>query len=443
MPMLKVGRRLVSRDGQHVRVDRFIAAGGQGEVYEVDVEGKKYALKWYFSPTTPQQSQRAEEQRKAFETGGPFGKAPPDSRFLWPLSLVEDPSKKTFGYLMNLLPPNYQGLERLVLGKMRPAPSFRILCKAAIDLAECFRKLHAQGLCYKDINLGGPLMDPKTGNILICDCDNVRYNKTPGNIIFIFFAAPELIRNEGDCRRKTDWHSLAVLLFYMFVRHHPLDGARELKINVFNEIAQREFYGRNPIFIFDPDDDSNRPVRGFHDNAIRNWKIYPRFIHRLFTRAFTNGLHTPDERVKEGEWISAFSRLRDSLYHCRAPKCRATNFFDFEAFRNGHHQNCWRCGQHSVLPPRIEIGDRTILFNHEAELFPHHMGIRLDFSKAIAKVTQHPTDPKKWGLKNLSSNDWNCTTKDGRTLVVPPKKSLPILHGMNIQFGSVEGQLFS
>jgi len=441
MPMLKIGRRLVSREGQNVRIDRFIASGGQGEVYEVDVEGRKYALKWYFTPVTPEQEQRAEEQRSAFAANGPFSKAPPDPRFLWPLSLVEDPNKKTFGYLMDLLQPNYQGLEKLVLGKMKPSPSFRILCKAAINLAECFRKLHAQGLCYKDINLGGPLLDPRTGDIVICDCDNVRYNKTPGNIIFIFFAAPELIRNEGDCRRKTDWHSLAVLLFYMFIRHHPLDGARELKINVFNEVAQREFYGRNPIFIFDPENESNRPVRGFHDNAIRNWEIYPSFLRRLFTRAFTNGLHNPDERVKEGEWISAFSRLRDCLYYCS--HCSSPNFFDFEALRNGQYQNCWRCDQASVLPIRLEIGDRTILFNHEAELFPHHMGVRLDFSKVIAKVSQHPKDPKKWGLQNLSDNDWNCTTSDGRSLVVPPKRTLPLLHGLRIQFGSVEGQLLS
>ena len=99
-----------------------------------------------------------------------------------------------------------------MLGKMKPSPSFRILCKAAIDLAECFRKLHAQGLCYKDINLGGPFIDPSTGDVMICDTDNVRVNKTPGNIIFIFFAAPELIRNEGICQTNTDIHSLAVLL---------------------------------------------------------------------------------------------------------------------------------------------------------------------------------------------------------------------------------------
>ena len=29
-------------------VEKFLGSGGQGEVYEVSIQGKKYALKWYF-----------------------------------------------------------------------------------------------------------------------------------------------------------------------------------------------------------------------------------------------------------------------------------------------------------------------------------------------------------------------------------------------------------
>lgn len=441
MPMLTIGQRLLTKDGSTVHVERFLASGGQGEVYEVSSLGRKYALKWYFYPTTPSQVNQAEEQRKAFDSAGPFAQAAPDQRFLWPITLVEDPKRRTFGYLMDLLPSKFQGLEKLVLGKMQPTPNFHILCKAAINLADSFRLLHAQGLCYKDINLGGPFMDPKTGDIVICDCDNVRYNKTPGNIIFVFFAAPELINNTDICTRKTDWHSLAVLLFYMFVRHHPLDGKRQLEINVFNEVAQREFYGKEPIFIFDPQDTRNQAVRGFHDNALRNWNIYPNFLKRLFTRAFTVGLQNPDERVKEGEWIGGFSRLRDSLYYCS--HCASPNFFDFEALDNGQHQGCWRCAQNSVLPMRLEIGDRRILCNHQAELYPHHLGNRLDFSSVVAKIAQHPHNPDKWGLQNTSNQEWECISSDGKSVFVAPGKSVPLKHGLTLRFGTVEGKLIS
>mgnify|MGYP000392109233 CR=1 FL=1 len=441
MAMLKIGQRLRTREGANVQIERFLAAGGQGEVYEVTSEGQHYALKWYYYPTTSEQVTQMQEMKAAFADQGPFSKAPPDSRFLWPITLVTDPKNRTFGYLMDLLPSQYQGLEKLVLGKMRPVPNFHVLCTAAIQLAESFRNLHAQGLCYKDINLGGPFINPNTGDIVICDCDNVRYNKTPGNIIFIFFAAPELIRGEGNCTSKTDWHSLAVLLFYMFVRHHPLEGKRQLQINVFNEIAQREFYGNKPVFLFDHQDISNQAVRGFHDSAIRNWSIYPKFIKRLFSRSFGIGLHSPDERVKESEWIEAFSKLRDALFYCS--HCQSPNFFDFEAHANGNHLSCWRCKQQSSLPLQLQIGDRTLFCTHHMKVFAHHTHQRLNFSQEVARVAQHPHNPSRWGLKNTGVQAWIVTTNEGKSLEVPVGRSLPLKHGLTIQFGTTTGQLLS
>ena len=53
MPLLKIGQRLKTREGAIVQVERFLASGGQGEVYEVTSERQKFALKWYYFPTTP------------------------------------------------------------------------------------------------------------------------------------------------------------------------------------------------------------------------------------------------------------------------------------------------------------------------------------------------------------------------------------------------------
>ena len=437
MPHLKNGTILRNTEGQLIEVQNLIAAGGQGEVYRVRIGSKSYALKWYFPPATPSQQKQAEEQINSLHDYL-LTVSPPDHRFHWPLSMTIDKKKNSFGYIMELMEPRFQGLEKLVLGKMRPIPSFGILCKAAINLAESFRKLHNMGACYKDINLGGPFIDPKTGEIRIVDTDNVRVNGTPGNILFIFFAAPELVRGEGSCQTNTDIHSLAVLLFYMFIRHHPLDGKKQLQINAFNEIAQKEFYGKKPLFLFDPHDPSNGPVAGFHDAAIRNWKIYPGFLQRLFTRAFTDGLHEPRKRVREGEWMEAFSRLRDSLYYC---SCGVENFYDFERADQGVVQKCWRCGTETQMPYRLDIGDRKIFLNHNTELFPHHLGRTLDFSMPSAAVVQHPQNPKKWGLQNLTNTSWSMQSKQGETIQVEPNRSVPIRSGCVIQMGTVEGTI--
>ncbi|MDG1484559.1 MAG: serine/threonine protein kinase [Myxococcota bacterium] len=434
--MLKPGQLLVSGEGLVVEVVSLIGSGGQGEVYRVNVDGQGYALKWYHHPVTDGQVAVAVEQRRAL-TKYLLVNSPPDSRFLWPIGFVDEAEGRTYGYLMPLLADRFSGLESLVLGKMRPVPSFRVLCRAAIGLSECFRKLHNMGACYKDINLGGPVIDPTNGDVMVCDLDNVRINKTPGNILFVFFAAPELIRGEGSCQTNTDIHSLAVLLFYMFIRQHPLDGMQQLKVNVFNEAAQRKFYGKQPVFIFDPDNDTNRPVPGFHDHAIRNWSIYPHFLQRLFTRSFTEGLHEPALRVREGEWMEAFSRLRDSLFYCSG--CGSENFYDFERNVEGQQQPCWRCGVSTPMPMRLELGDRWILLNHNTALYGHHLGRRLDFSRALAQVSQHPQDERKWGLTNLSKESWTYRARDGGLKECAPGRSVPLRSGLVVNFGRREG----
>ena len=57
------------------------------------------------------------------------------------MTLVKDPTRKTFGY-MPLLEPRFQGLEHLVLNETRPV--LRIFCQAAI-FRRCFRKTPQHG----------------------------------------------------------------------------------------------------------------------------------------------------------------------------------------------------------------------------------------------------------------------------------------------------------
>jgi len=393
--MLPLGSTVQLQYSQTIcQVECLIGAGGQGEVYRVrtrEPDGERvHALKWYFPMWATQDQWENLQSLVQLD--------PPSSQFLWPADLAFT-ENRSFGYLMPLRGENFHGIVDLMLQTI--SPSFRALATSAFQLADSFLQLHSAGLCYRDINWGNVFLNPDSGEVLICDNDNVGIDGQAviGVLGTEKFMAPEVVRREVLPSTTTDLYSLSVLLFYLFMVHHPLEGRHEMDGTLTDRAADHRLYGTDPVFIWDPDDDSNRPVPGIHDNALIYWGIYPRFLRELFVRAFTQGLRDPQNgRVRETEWRNAAARLRDAIYYCSS--CRAENFWDESL---GSAPPCWRCHAPTVAPPRF-VGKRgVVMLNRDAELFPHHLsGSRGDFSAPVAAVVQHPSMANVWGLRNLS-----------------------------------------
>ncbi|MEO6723664.1 MAG: serine/threonine protein kinase [Blastocatellia bacterium] len=434
----------ILREGQTVRTEpsgmactaeQLLGAGGQGEVYKARLGGEAVALKWFF----PQMA--TSEQRAAIEML--VRRGAPSDRFLWPLELAADPQVQGFGYVMRLRPSRFNNIVDLM--KRRIEPTFRALATAGFNLSHDYLLLHSQGLCYRDISFGNAFFDPDTGDVLICDNDNVAVDgaATLGVLGTPRFMAPEVVRGEARPSTQTDLFSLSVLVFYMLMVHHPLEGRRETEIKCLDLPAMTKLYGTEPLFIFDPADTSNAPVPGIHDNALAFWRIYPQFLRDLFTRAFTEGLRDAHARVRESEWRAVMIRLRDSILYCA--HCSLENFNDAERLKatGGNPGLCWACAAELRLPPRIRIGKSVVMLNYDTQLFPHHIdsGRLYDFSQPVATVTQHPTNKDVWGLKNLSGERWVSTTKDGRVADVEPGRSVTLGVGTKIQFGKTEGEI--
>ncbi|HQE93935.1 MAG TPA: serine/threonine protein kinase [Anaerolineae bacterium] len=414
--------------------EKFLGGGGQGEVYRANLGGQKVALKWYFpAQATPQ-------QRTALETL--IKKGAPSDKFLWPIELTMAMDVPGYGYIMPLRGPQYKSIVDLM--KRQAEPTFRALATAGLETANSFLGLHAMGLCYRDISFGNIFFEPNSGEVLICDNDNVAVDgETAGGVLGTpRFMAPEIVRGEARPSMQTDLYSLAVLLFYMLMVHHPLEGKRESSIKCLDLPAMNKLYGTDPLFIYDPHDDSNRPVPGFHDNVLAFWPLYPQFIRDLFTKAFTDGLRDPLARVRESEWRAAMVRMRDAIIYC--PKCGAENFYSAEKLKvTGNPGACWSCGATLVLPPRMRIEDAIVMLNWDTKLYPHHIdNSRLyDFSKPIAEVNQHPADPAVWGLRNLTDEKWVITTPESEILDVAPGRSVKLVVGTKVNFGKKEGEI--
>jgi DNA-binding helix-hairpin-helix protein with protein kinase domain len=424
---LSSGQRLRARQLQtDLQVIKKIGEGTQGEVYLVDSPQGYQTVKWY----RPDQATPEQKDAIAYlvRTGPPYGAA--GRRFIWPLDLVTADETRQFGYLMARIDTERFAELGEIWAHLKPVPGIAALCEISYQLANSYRALHLSGHCYRDISAGNLMFDPKTGDVLICDNDNVGINRQSQSQVWgtLEYMAPELIRGECDPSTETDLHALAVLLFYLWVWHHPFHGEMEYRYHCWDIPAKKQVYGINPVFVFDPENTTNRlPYDPDYAIARRRWELCPPGLKALFTRAFTEGLSTPGRRVTEGEWQGLFSSLKDRVMPC--PRCRAENI----AGENGADFSCWNCK--SPIPPlpflliRRPGGNASIALALGTTLHAYHTDPGNSNGRGtteIGRVVSHPAIPGAAGIRNLSESTWRVTFPDGTIAAVPPGKAVPL-----------------
>ncbi len=414
--------------------DQFVSTEGQADAHAAEVDGQPVMLTWIFpAEATP-------EKRALLETL--IKQGPPTPGFLWPTTVVESADVPGFGYLTSPRDPRFRNIEDLV--KQWVEPTFHTLTTTLLGIVDSFTALHLKGLCHRDLSPRNVFFDPDTGDVLFVYADNIVPEGTPGAPRLLRFAAPELVRGEAAPGVQSDLHTLSTLLFYMMMVHHPLEGERALNVPAFDRVVEQRLFGADPVFIFDPYNDTNRPVPGYHNRVQDYWPLYPQFVRDLFVQAFTNGLRDPyGGRVRASEWRKALVNLRDTIIYCA--QCSAENFYDLAALKatGGKPGTCWSCHSDLALPPRLRVGDAVVMLNYNTRLYPHHVDPdkAYDFSVPVAEVTRHPTNPNIWGLRNLTLEKWVITLSDGTIKDVEPGRSMTMAPGVKINFGKREGEI--
>lgn len=426
---LKENTVLSSASGCKYTVIKLLGAGGQGEVYSVVSGAKNYALKWYFKHTA------TDEQKAILENL--IAKGKPDESFLWPMDLIEQ-GNGAFGYIMELRPKEYKSIVDLM--KRKAEPSFYNLCKAAFNLTKGYQKLHSMGYSYRDISFGNVFFNPDNGAVLICDNDNVSVNGKDDSSVYGTprFMAPEIVMRKAKPSRNTDLFSLSVLLFYMFMLNHPLEGKLEANIKCMDIFAMNRLYGEHPVFIFDPTDKSNRPLAGYQDNAIIYWDLYPKTLKNLFTQAFTTGIDAPARRVTENKWLETFANMMSEIIIC--PNCGAEVFLDEAKEESGVAHTCWNCQQNVIVPVSIVINKQRVIINQNSKLYMHHITGNGDMNTVIGTISINPNNPSMWGIRNESNENWTYIKADGIQTPVASGRSAAIIKGTKLNFGQCIGE---
>ena len=427
---LKAGTKLTSEGGVIYEVKRMLGAGGQGEVYDVESNGKHFALKWYFK-------HMATREQKAI-LDNLVTKGSPATCFLWPEDIIFHQYGESFGYIMPLRPKNYKSIVDLM--KRRAEPTFYALCRAAYNLTNGYQQLHAMGFSYRDISFGNMFFDPDNGDVLICDNDNVSANGVDNSSVYGTprFMAPEIVTGNAKPSKNTDLFSLAVLLFYMFMLGHPLEGKKEASIKCMDIHAMNKLYGTSPVFIFDPKDKSNRPVKGYQDNPIIYWDLYPQGLKDLFIQSFTEGLAKPNKRITERQWLDTIANLITGIALC--PNCGAEVFYDTNKANMNVAHICWGCQNSVRMPHKLVIGKNTILLTKNACVYSHHINKDYDMNTVVGTVVQNPKNPNLLGIRNGSNSNWTYIRADGRQIPVANGKSAAIAKDAKIAFGQCVGE---
>ncbi len=421
--MIKVGDKIPLELGSYAEVKAVLGSGGQGTVYRALYRDKEYALKMYFTNKLKRPELFRENLAALADGSMECG------YFVMPLLLTEN-TKDGFGFLMDLIPEGYAPFSDILNARVRFSGLYSIV-NAAIRITMAFRELHNSGKSYQDLNDGGFFIRPSDGDIRICDCDNIApYGEHLGIAGKPGYMAPEIVRGEKAPDKLTDRYSLAVLLFRLLLRGDPLEGGRVLKSVCLTEEAERRHYGFEPMFVYDPEDDSNRPVRGVHNNIIKFWRIMPDYIRDAFTHSFTVGLHQPEKRLIEKQWLDLLIRLRNDICAC---SCGAQSFRQsFEADDSG--KLICPCGTHFAPPLQMTDGRTRVLLSDGTKLFGEDLSV-------TAEVVRNKLNPSLWGLKNHTAEEWGCTLPNGQDKPVPAGSAAPIFVGTKIVMNGISYEI--
>lgn len=402
-----------------------LGRGGQGVVYRVSLDGKDYALKWYLK--APKKS-FYENLKRNIEKGAL------DKKFLWPLFLTKKESSGSFGYIMNLRPSEYIEFSQFLLAKTHFS-DVEAMIMAATNICNGFRALHNNGYSYQDVNDGNFFINPHSGDVLICDNDNVApFGENTGIVGKCRYMAPEVINGKSKPNNQSDRFSLSVILFLLFFGNHPLEGKNITSCPCLTEKHEKELYGNKAVFIFDSKDDSNRPVTGIHVNALKRWPMYPQYLQDMFIKAFCKeSLLNPNLRVIEKEWVEkVFQPLYRDLIKCH---CGISQFIKPE---NATYL-CIGCKKNYNRPPVLKVNNKYSILSKDKKVYRSMIDgsyTANGLDELIGEVIESSKLPGVFGLNNRTKNTWVLTMKDSTQRTVSPGKPSPLLLGNQINLGN-------
>jgi hypothetical protein len=195
--------------------------------------------------------------------------------------------------------------------------------------------------------------------------------------------------------------------------------------------------------VYDPDDESNRPVNGVHNNVIKLWPLFPEFFRDAFIFSFARGMKDPQIRMTDNAWQKLLVRLRDEWY-IGCPSCGRALFLRDSDTAAG--LKCSGCNSSFSSPRRLGIKQGSMQYN--IPLFPgkklyacHIVKDSDDYRTVSGEVVMNKNNPSLWGIKNLSPETWRIKPPAGDEKQIAPGGAVPIGPGLVVNFAGAAGNI--
>lgn len=294
----------LDQHGRSLSLGEKLGEGGEGTVYRLGSE----VVKIYHQPLTP------DRQRKilAMVAGGA---ATVKTIAAWPTGTVhrDVPGRPICGFSMphakgDLLHLHYAVKDRKA---QFPREHWDFLVRVGQNLAAAVAILHEQGIVIGDINESLVMVDQRSSQVCLVDCDSFQ---VPDGAITHFchvgtpdYTPPELMGKPFSGLTRTKEHDafgLAVLLFKLLLGgRHPFDGRTPDNLQLIKRI-ERYLYAYGDRTGIQP------PSLGVRTD------ILPSVMQNYFKRAFAPPRGPQGTRPTAVDWYGGLKNLFGNLKQC-------------------------------------------------------------------------------------------------------------------------------
>lgn len=413
MAAIKIG----SVKGKQIQVGECVAQPGFGTIRTGKCDGDSCLVKWFAKDELDQMRCGQQLYKNLIAN---VEKEAPGKAWMWPEDVTEREGD-AFGYVIRQDLSAYLSLSDLMEEKGNYDGWYSIV-NAALSLITAFMQMEQNGYHMLYMTEDDIFIHPKTGRVLI---GNVEFAGSgwgtwkPARVGRL--VAPGYITgNQGS-----NSYMLAVLLFEILYLHHPLEGEQAAAYPVMDETAEKNVYGTNACFVYDEQNETNRPVRGIHINLIRRWGLYPEFVKTAFAAAFRQAvLKGKAPFVDMMEWYRIFMKLRSYIVPC---SCGAENIWQ------SGEQKCRKCKNPLVqtnLYYRIGKDSYPVLPGTKLYRCQLHGG--LDYTSVAGEFIRTKSNSSIFLLQNVTNSTWTVMNEKNEKHFVEPQETVVLSEGIHI-----------